>query len=136
MIALAGNTRSAQCCCHCRLKQAQCSITNVHTPCITSSTFPVSSMLSCSLLGGAGMQCIHLFQAECQAGNPYCVALVKLLEQLLWLVVQIFYSCFCSGCASLIALWVQQARSLVRISVWAFLCWFCIFCTCLHWLAH
>ncbi len=36
-------------------------------------------MLSCSLLGGAGMQCIHLFQAECQAGNPYCVALVKLM---------------------------------------------------------
>ena len=28
------------------------------------------------------MQCIHLCQAECQAGDLCCIALVKLLEQL------------------------------------------------------
>ncbi len=54
-------------------------------------------MLSCNVLGGAGMQCIHL----CQAGDLRCVSLVKLVEQLLWLVMQIFCSCFCSGCALL-----------------------------------
>lgn len=51
------------------------------------------------------MQRIHLVQAECQAGNLCSIALVKFLEQLLWLC-----SCFCSGFALIITLWVQQAR--------------------------
>ena len=54
------------------------------------------------------MQCVQLFQAECQDSQSLLHCFDKLLEQLcFWLVMQNFRSCFCSGFALLVAPWEE-----------------------------